>query len=88
MLFLVRIQRFGGQSGNLLDVSIDPLAKECQGGGIAPRILPWLARPPFLAAFLAKGRLRPLLEDVPVHVILDDRAALVGAARRATESVR
>lgn len=58
------------------------------GGGIAPRILPWLARPPFLAAFLAKGRLRSFLEDVAVHVILDDRAALLGAARRATEGVR
>jgi glucokinase len=53
------------------------------GGGIAPQILPWLRRPPFLAAFLAKGRLRPLLEDTPVRVILDTRAGLLGAARRA-----
>jgi glucokinase len=53
------------------------------GGGIAPRILPWLERPPFLAAFRAKGRLRPLLEDVPVYVVLDERAGLIGAARRA-----
>ncbi len=53
------------------------------GGGIAPRILPWLARPPFLAAFVDKGRLRPLLEDVPVRVVVDGRAGLFGAARRA-----
>jgi glucokinase len=56
------------------------------GGGIAPRILPWLRRPPFLAAFVDKGRLRPLVEAVPVRVIVDDQAALLGAARRALES--
>jgi glucokinase len=55
------------------------------GGGIAPRILPWLRRPPFLAAFVDKGRLRPLLEYVPVRVIVDDKAGLLGAARRALE---
>lgn len=77
----------GAEAGNL---ALRTLAKGgvYLGGGIAPRILPWLARPPFLAAFLAKGRLRPLLEAVPVYVILDDRAALVGAARRAAEGVR
>jgi glucokinase len=32
-------------------------------------------------AFLAKGRLRPLLESMPVHVIIDDKAGLLGAAR-------
>ncbi len=55
------------------------------GGGIAPQILTWLERPTFLAAFLDKGRLRPLLEDVPVRVIVDGRAGLTGAARRALE---
>lgn len=51
------------------------------GGGIPPRILPRLRDGAFLEAFLDKGRLRPLLERVPVHVILNSRAALVGAAR-------
>jgi len=57
------------------------------GGGIAPRILPWLRRPSFREAFADKGRLRALLEDVPIHVVLDDRAGLVGAARRALEEI-
>ncbi|HEX4960966.1 MAG TPA: glucokinase [Thermoanaerobaculia bacterium] len=53
------------------------------GGGIAPKILPRLTDGLFRAAFRAKGRFEPFLEKVPVHVILNDRAALLGAARRA-----
>ncbi len=75
---------YGAEAGNL---ALRALATGgvYLGGGIAPRILPWLRRPPFLAAFVAKGRLRPLLEDTPVRVILDTRAGLLGAARRALE---
>lgn len=75
---------YGAEAGNLALRSL-AAGGVYLGGGIAPRILPWLERPPFLAAFLAKGRLRPLLEDTPVRVILDDRAGLTGAARRAVE---
>jgi glucokinase len=53
------------------------------GGGIAPKILPRLAHGSFLPAFRAKGRFVPYLEKVPVRVILNDRAALLGAARHA-----
>ena len=53
------------------------------GGGIAPRMLSALRGRTFLDAFAAKGRLRPLLEAIPVRVVLNDQAALVGAARRA-----
>jgi glucokinase len=50
------------------------------GGGIAPGILPALSDGTFLEAFLDKGRFREFLSEVPVKVILDDRAALLGAA--------
>lgn len=53
------------------------------GGGIAPRILPMLRGPRFLEAFHNKGRMRPLLETIPVRVILDDDCALLGAAYHA-----
>lgn len=53
------------------------------GGGVAPKILPRLAGGLFLQAFIAKGRFVPYLEKVPVRVILNDRAALLGAARHA-----
>jgi glucokinase len=53
------------------------------GGGIAPRILPRLKQGGFLQALFDKGRMRPLLEAMPVWLILNDRAALLGAARYA-----
>ena len=50
------------------------------GGGIVPRILPFIQEETFLASFQRKGRLSYLLNDVPVKVILNPRAALIGAA--------
>jgi glucokinase len=53
------------------------------GGGIAPKILPRLTDGLFIQTFVAKGRFVPFLERVPVRVILNDRTAMLGAARRA-----
>jgi len=50
------------------------------GGGIAPKIRARLRGGAFLEAFLAKGRMRPLLEQIPVKLVLNDKAALWGAA--------
>jgi glucokinase len=49
-------------------------------GGIPPRVLPRLQEPGFLESFTDKGRLQRLVERIPVHVILSDRVALLGAA--------
>jgi len=51
------------------------------GGGIAPKILQKLQDSTFVQAFLTKGRMQPLLEAMPVRVILNDKTALLGAAR-------
>jgi glucokinase len=50
-------------------------------GGIAPNILPSLRDPTFLESFLAKGRMRPSLAAIPIHVVLDESLPLKGAAR-------
>lgn len=50
------------------------------GGGISPRILPSLQQPAFLEALRKKGRFHDLLADMPVYVILNSRAGLLGAA--------
>jgi glucokinase len=55
------------------------------GGGIAPKILTRLNRGGFLDAFQDKGRMRPLMESMPIHIILNDNAALLGAARSALQ---
>jgi glucokinase len=55
------------------------------GGGIAPKILPALRDGSFIRAFLAKEPMRALLEKMPVHVVLNTDAGLVGAAVKARE---
>jgi glucokinase len=50
-------------------------------GGISPKILTKLKGPLFMEFFLHKGRLRPLVEAIPVHVVINDKAGLLGAAR-------
>ena len=74
------VTAYGAEAGN---VALRMLATGgvFLGGGIAPKILPWLQREAlFLKAFLDKGRMRPLLQAIPVLVVLNDRAALWGAA--------
>lgn len=56
------------------------------GGGIPPKILPKLLDGTFMEAFVAKGRFRGMLEAIPVRVILNDGAALLGAACYALEA--
>jgi len=50
------------------------------GGGIAPKILNHLKGQSFLQAFQSKGRMEPLMRDMPIKVILNDRTALYGPA--------
>jgi glucokinase len=50
-------------------------------GGISPKILDKLKGPLFMQSFLDKGRMRPLLESIPVKVVTNDKAGLLGAAR-------
>lgn len=57
------------------------------GGGIAPRITTNLAGGGFMKAFTAKGRVSQLLARIPVYVVLNDRAALLGAADIAADLV-
>lgn len=74
------VSAYGAEAGN---VALRMLATGgvFLGGGIAPKILSRFKRDGlFMTAFLDKGRMRALLESVPVLVVLNDRAALWGAA--------
>ena len=55
------------------------------GGGVPAKLLWKLRAPAFREAFNAKGRLEPLIEGMPLKVILNDQAALLGAARYALD---
>ncbi len=51
------------------------------GGSIAAKVLPLMTEPGFMESFRAKGRMRKLLEDMPVKIVLNDDAGIIGAAR-------
>ncbi|MEA2555815.1 MAG: glucokinase [Actinomycetota bacterium] len=78
---------FGAQAGNLA-LSVMATGGVYLGGGIAPKILPRLRAGGFAEAFLAKGRFAELMSRIPVHVILNQLTALVGAARRAERDLK
>jgi glucokinase len=70
---------YGAETGNIA-LKVLAVGGVYLGGGIAPKSLKTLGSGGFIQAFLDKGRLSPLLETVPVRVILDDTCALLGAA--------
>ena len=76
------MSNYGAEAGNLA-LKFLSTGGVYLGGGIAPKILPKLREPVFLESFTDKGRYRKILETIPVRVILNDRAALLGAARHA-----
>jgi glucokinase len=50
------------------------------GGGIPRRILPFLENGRFMKSFLHKGRMSDLVSQMPVYIIINPQAALLGAA--------
>lgn len=78
MTLFVRL--YGREAGNLALKHL-ALGGVYLGGGIAPKNLDLLRGPDFLAAFLDKGRMAPLLRRMPVKVILNPHTPLFGAAR-------
>lgn len=76
------VSLYGAEAGNLA-LKIMAKGGVYIGGGIAPRIIPYFQKPLFMDAFTGKGRMKPLLEAMPVRVILQDKVGLFGAARYA-----
>ena len=70
---------YGSEAGNLA-LQYRATGGIYIAGGIAPKILPALRRPGFLRAFRAKPPMEDLLARIPVHVVLDSRLPLYGAA--------
>uniref|UniRef100_E6PY28 Glucokinase (Glucose kinase) n=1 Tax=mine drainage metagenome TaxID=410659 RepID=E6PY28_9ZZZZ len=73
------VSAYGAESGNLA-LKVLSIGGFYVGGGIAPRILEKLRDGTFIKSFTDKGRLSQLLVNMPVRVILESRAALLGAA--------
>jgi glucokinase len=79
-------RNYGAEAGNLA-LKLLSLGGVYIGGGIAPKMLPKMQSAIFLDAFYHKGRMSPLLQSMPVYVILNDKTALQGAAWYAAHEV-
>ncbi len=74
------IDVYGAEAANLA-LKIMATGGLFLAGGISPKILAKLTGTIFMQAFVEKGRLRPLVEAIPVQVITNEKAGLLGAAR-------
>jgi glucokinase len=70
---------YGAEAGNMV-LKVLAVGGMYLGGGIAPKIMKTMQNGAFMQAFRDKGRLSDLLAQTPVHIILESRAALLGAA--------
>jgi glucokinase len=73
------VEAYGAEAGNLA-LRTMATGGVFVGGGIAPKILPLLTDARFMRAFLDKGRFGELLAMIPVRIILNAEAGLLGAA--------
>lgn len=81
------LEAYGAEAGN---AALRVLARGglYLAGGIAAKLLPLLASGAFLRGFHDKGRMRGIVEAVPVHVVTDESLGLKGAAVIAAERAR
>ncbi|NEO57464.1 MAG: glucokinase [Okeania sp. SIO3B5] len=82
-VFELFVGAYGAEAGNLA-LKLLPYSGLYIAGGIAAKILPLMKSGAFMEAFHHKGRMRPLLEKVPVHIVLNPKVGLIGAAIRAS----
>ncbi len=75
---------YGATAGNIA-LTLKAIGGVYIGGGIAPKIAEKLKDGTFIGAFMDKGRLSSLVATIPVRVILNDKTALLGAARVAAQ---
>ena len=78
------VSLYGAEAGNLA-LKFMATGGVFVGGGIAPKIIDRLQGDRFMDGFLNKGRMGESLRTVPVRVILNDKAALLGAAYRGAQ---
>lgn len=75
------IKAYGAEAGNLA-LKLLPYGGLYVAGGIAPKILSLLDSGEFMTSFKDKGRLREVLERIPVNVVVNPKVGLIGAALR------
>jgi glucokinase len=76
------IQIYGAMAGNLALINLS-FGGVYVAGGIAPRMIGRLGSGKFIHNFVRKGRMTPLLESMPVHVVMNPKIGVRGAGRAA-----
>lgn len=77
----------GAEAGNMA-LKVMATGGVYLGGGIPPRIVSYLTNGRFMQAFCNKGRFSAMLSAMPVHVMLNPKIALLGAARHGFEHLK
>jgi glucokinase len=72
------VEAYAAEVGNLA-LKLIPNGGLYIAGGIAPKILPLLQDGTFLQILKNKGRISPVLEDIPIHIVLNPEVGLIGA---------
>ncbi|OKH22977.1 glucokinase [Hydrococcus rivularis NIES-593] len=78
------VEAYGAEAGNLA-LKLLPYGGLYIAGGISAKILSLLQQEDFMKAFKAKGRVSPILNKIPVYVVLNPKVGLIGAAFRAAQ---
>ncbi|OYQ61843.1 glucokinase [Pseudanabaena sp. SR411] len=72
------VEAYAAEVGNLA-LKLIPNGGLYIAGGIAPKILPLLQDGTFLQVLKNKGRVSSVLEDIPIHIVLNPEVGLIGA---------
>ncbi|MGB0561945.1 MAG: glucokinase [Spirulinaceae cyanobacterium] len=72
------ISAYGAEAGNFA-LKLLPFGGLYIAGGIAAKLLPLMRSPTFIESYHTKGRMSPLLDDVPVAIVLNPEVGLLGA---------
>lgn len=78
------VDAYGAAAGNLA-LQLLPYGGLYAAGGVTAKNMVLIREGSFLSAFSHKGRMSPLLQDVPVHLVINQSVGLIGAAIRAAQ---
>jgi glucokinase len=78
---------YGAYAGNLALIGLTRGGVYI-AGGIAPKIIDKLKEGGFISGFRTKGRFAPLMEEIPVQVVTNPKAGLLGAAQEARRMLK
>ncbi len=78
------VSLYGAEAGNMA-LKFLSLGGFFVGGGIAPHLIRKIKHGAFHSSFVDKGRFKELLESIPIWIVLNENAALLGAAHYAED---